>query len=304
MGKRILEHEAADNNINLRNFQADNGVFASEEFRNDLRMKGQKLRFCGVGRAHHQNGTAERFIKTICYLTRAQLIHAAICWPKQADLELWPFAFDHSVYLWNNMPSKDGFTPEEKWSGVKESGFSHLRRLHPWGCPAYVLDPRLQDAKKIPKFLPRARQGVFLGYSKEHATNVGLILNPETKRISPQFHVLYDDWFTTVRSVDEEDAPDLATFDWASLIRRSGGTEKVFDGEVGGFLPPLDDEWITPEERANRERLASNPPRQPSSGPPSHPVIDPIQHQPSTHPLFSPYKRPVLSFGHRSFRRR
>ena len=281
MGKRILEHDAADHNIVLRNFQADNGVFASEEFRNDLKVKRQKLRFCGVG-AHHQNGTAERFIKTICYLTRAQLIHAAICWPNQADLELWPFAFDHSVYLWNNMPSKDGFTPEEKWAGVKEKGFSHLRRLHPWGCPAYVLDPRLQDDKKIPKFLPRARQGVFLGYSKEHATNVGLILNPETKRISPQFHVLYDDWFTTVRSVDEADTPDLATFDWASLIRRSGGTEQVFDGEVGGFLPPLDDEWITPEERTHRERVApSTPPTDvPPSDPPNH---GPAQPQPTTH---------------------
>ena len=58
----------------------------------------QELSFYGVG-AKHQNGFAERNIKTISYLARANLIHSAISWPDQHDLELWPFAFDYSVYI-------------------------------------------------------------------------------------------------------------------------------------------------------------------------------------------------------------
>ena len=45
------------------------------------------------------------------------------------------------------MPGIDGLTPLEKWHGVKFTNFNHLRRLHPWGCPTYVLDARLQDGK-------------------------------------------------------------------------------------------------------------------------------------------------------------
>jgi transposase InsO family protein len=92
---------------------ADNGVFTSAEFRDDMKRKGQQIRFSGVG-AHHQNGIAERTIKTISYLARAQLIHAALRWPAENDLELWPFALQHATYIWNNIPGTDGLAPIEK----------------------------------------------------------------------------------------------------------------------------------------------------------------------------------------------
>jgi hypothetical protein len=193
VGKRIVEKEAADFGFRVKSFQADNGVFTSAEFKTDLERKQQTIKFSGVG-AHHQNGIAERSIKTISYLTRTNLIHSAIRWPEMNDLELWPFAFDHCVYLYNNLPGKDGMAPEEKWSGSSFADYNHMHRLHPWGCPAYVLDPKLQDGKKLPKWQPRSRKGKFVGLSKEHASNVALILNPNTKRISPQFHLLFNDF--------------------------------------------------------------------------------------------------------------
>ena len=62
-----------------------------------------------------------------------------------------------------------------------------------FGIPVYVLDDRLQAKKKIPKWEPKSRVGVYLGQSKEHASNVSYVLNTATGHISPQYHIIYDD---------------------------------------------------------------------------------------------------------------
>jgi hypothetical protein len=94
-------------------------------------------------------------------------------------------------------PNGAGWAPEELWSRTKQKE-SHLSRAHTFGCPVYVLDPKLQDGGKIPKWNSRACQGIFVGFSPYHSTNVPLILNPTTQHISPQYHVIFDDEFTTV----------------------------------------------------------------------------------------------------------
>ena len=141
------------------------------------------------------------------------MIHCAIRWPECAEKELWPLAIDHGIYLYNNMPSKEsGKSPVEIWSGSKSS-YSSLTNSHPWGCPVYILDPKLQDGQKIPKWRPRSRLGQYMGVSRQHASTVGLVRNLQTGRISPQFHVIYDDDFETVRS-DEESHPLI----WEELL--------------------------------------------------------------------------------------
>ena len=81
--------------------------------------------------------------------------------------------------------------------------FSHskvrpnLEHFHPFGCPVYVLDERLQGGNKLPRWEPRARVGIHLGRSPHHAASVGLILNTETGHVSPQYHCVYDDLFET-----------------------------------------------------------------------------------------------------------
>jgi hypothetical protein len=52
-----------------------------------------------------------------------------------------------------------------------------IRRAKVFGCPVYVLEPRLQDGKKIPKWEPRARRAQFLGFSKEHSSLSALVRN-------------------------------------------------------------------------------------------------------------------------------
>ena len=53
---------------------------------------------------------------------------------------------------------------------------------------------------KIPKWDPSSPRGVNMGFSKMYSTQVGLVLNLLTGSISPQYHVVFDDMFSTVMS--------------------------------------------------------------------------------------------------------
>jgi len=73
------------------------------------------------------------------------------------------------------------------------------------------------------------------------------VLNRSTSRITPQFHVVYDVFFQTVKSIDDNNDVDLNTFDWIRFIQLVG-TSHVLDSEDPDIirLPPLDREWEPP----------------------------------------------------------
>jgi hypothetical protein len=114
---------------------------------------------------------------------------------------------NYAVWVYNRLPKRSlgGLSPNEFWSGSR-SDHSDLKRTHVFGCPVYVLDPDLQDGKRIPKWSSRARKGMFVGFSSEHSSLCPLILNLETGYISPQYHVVFDDKFTSVVSLDKSHA--------------------------------------------------------------------------------------------------
>jgi hypothetical protein len=155
---------------------------------------------------------------------------------------------DHAVFLWNNLPNdSSSLAPIELFTRSRFPNYHHLRRLHVWGCPAYVLDPNLQDGKKIPKWAPRSRRGKFLGISPTHSSTIGLILNLRTGHVSPQYHVVYDDEFTTVPNAESgglfnaERPFDAAQ--WQQLVE--AGTERVIVDD-DAVLPPLHRDWEPP----------------------------------------------------------
>ena len=121
-----------------------------------------------------------------------------------------------------------------------------LSNCHVWGCPTYVLEPKLQNpGVKIPKWDPRSRRGFNMGLSKMHATKVGLVLNLLTGSISPQFHVVFDDMFSTVMSSTAAD-PEV----WIRLVTsRNSRIQVMLDQEDD---PELDDEWLTADEQLTR----------------------------------------------------
>lgn len=117
---------------------------------------------------------------------------------------LWPFAMDYSAFLYNHIPSfKSGRAPIEKLSGLFFN-CKVVNQARVWGCPAFVLDLRLQDGNRIPKFAMKAWCGQFLGFSTQHSSTIRLIHNLRTGDISPQWHVVYDKLFETVPSAGKD----------------------------------------------------------------------------------------------------
>jgi hypothetical protein len=217
--------------------------------------------YSGTG-AHHQNGVAERAIQTVTSWARAMLLHAVLHWPDQADLSLWPFALEYAVYLWNNIPRKDSLlVPLELFASSKFDSYDHLHRAHVWGCPVYVLDPKLQDGKKLPKWSVRCRRGRYLGPSPDHSSTIGRILNLVTGSVSPQFHCVYDDLYTTVPNAETGGILDLDQFraeSWGKLVESGSersNEEPNYDSQ-GRRLPQpeLHDEWLTPAEPRLRKQ--------------------------------------------------
>ena len=88
-----------------------------------------------------------------------------------------------------------------------------INTFHSFGCPVYVLNEKQQSSKGEPKWLPRSRVGVYLGKSREHANSVSYVLNLKTDNISPQYHCVYDDDFTTVNAAKDADKIKL----WSGL---------------------------------------------------------------------------------------
>ena len=88
------------------------------------------------------------------------------------DLTLWSFAVKHSVWVFNRVPNQgSGISPMEILTKTK-SNHCGLRRSHVWGCPVFVLEAKLQNDQKLPKWNRWSRKGRFMGSSDEHSTLV------------------------------------------------------------------------------------------------------------------------------------
>ena len=247
--------------VEVKRYHSDNGVFVADEFREDCKDKQQKQSFSGVG-AKHQNARAERSIQTIMYMARTFMLHVALHWNENGtdNLALWPFAVKHAVWLYNRVPNRiTGLTPLELLTRSK-ADHRDLLRSHVWGCPTFVLDARLQDGKKIPKWNRRARLGQFLGYSDEHSSLVANVRHLKTGHVSPQYHCVFDDLFQTVFS----DGGDQRVIDaicntlWENNREQYAEEEYDEDGMLVYQPPPLDKVWLTEPERRDRENRLRN----------------------------------------------
>ena len=223
--KHAFESYNADIDIKVKAYHADNGRFAEKLFRDDVSNCDQDITFCAVG-SHHQNGIIERHIGLLTSGTRTTLLHAQRNWPDAISSLLWPFAWLETEFRYNHLTlDSSGRSPFHRHTGLDIR--LDLSTLHPWGCPAYVLDARAQVGQSIPKWNPKSRLGIYVGRSKNHAGNVALILNPRTLHVSPQFHVVFDDNFATVKYLQGNEVPPM----WKELVTKSSesATDELYD---------------------------------------------------------------------------
>jgi hypothetical protein len=270
--KIAFETMCSGHGVIIQEYLSDNGTaFRNKDFEAHLQQFRQTIRHAGVG-AHHSNGIAERAISTVMSISRAMLHHSAIHWPDIANVELWSLAVLHAVYVLNRVPREDsGLSPLELFTRAT-SARSKLFDLHVWGAPAYVLDDTLADGKKLPRWKPRGGRHLYVGsgaIGNAHSHSIPLILSLDTGKITHQYHVVFDDWFSTVNTTDA----DQINFDHDDWYRTFGLTEYqyVTDDHPSPVLPSLD-QRETAERREELAQLRALPP--PSmSYPPTTPVV-------------------------------
>lgn len=201
-----------------KHYHADNGRFADRDFKAHCDERNQSLSFCAVG-AHHQNGIVEGKIKVLTEGARTILLHGMRMWPEMITSMFWPFALKAMTERHNRLQiTPNGASPESIFYGLKDNEIS-VGTYHPLFCPVYVLDSKLQSAGSIgpPKWEPRSRIGIYLGHSPFHAGNVALVFNPTTGYVSPQYHVVFDDDFSTVPYMLKAQIPP----NWEELYNNS-----------------------------------------------------------------------------------
>ena len=169
MAKRAFEAFAAQHGIHkIQHYHCDNGRFADNAWKNDVRKEGQTITFCAVN-GHFQNGRAEKRIRDLRESARTSLLHAIARWPGVVDTHLWPYALRYANDVRNNMPSKDAKSPLEHWSDSPVQ--CNYKDFHAFGCPVYALNSKLAGGNSIPHWDARARLGVNLGMLEQYTTS-------------------------------------------------------------------------------------------------------------------------------------
>lgn len=196
--KNCFERHMLSMGINIKSYHADNGIFRAHKWIQACREKQQEISFVGVN-AHHQNGHAERRIRELQDVARANILHAISRWPTGATTNLWPYALRMASDTFNNSPCLQSSTKKSPLQIVSKSDV-HInpKHFHTFGCPAYILNSDLQQSKPFGKWKSRAEVGIYLGRSPHHNRSVGMVLNRSTGLVSPQFHIKYDNNFDTV----------------------------------------------------------------------------------------------------------
>ncbi len=124
-----------------------------------------------------------------------------------------------------------------------------ILRSHVWGCPSYVLEPKLQNGQELPKWNCWSRLGQFLGYSDEYSSLVANIRHLKTVFVSPQYHVVFDNLFETVFSSGANNA--LVDSSCKSLYGTSCKIYATDEYDAHDNLvykpPPLDEVWLDAE---------------------------------------------------------
>ena len=167
MVKQAFERSVEQRGVKITHYHADNGRFADNAFIKDCQANRQSLSYCGVN-AHFQNGIADRRIRDLQERPRTSMLYAMNKWKKMVIINLWLYAMRHANDVANTTPrKKQELSPLELFSGVQIA--PKLRHFHAFGCPTYMLDNALQSGQGAPKWKERARLGVYLGPSPNHA---------------------------------------------------------------------------------------------------------------------------------------
>ena len=115
--KLTFDREVQSQRLVIKGYHTDNGIFNSSEFMEELLKNQQKIRFSGAGDSH-QNGAAERAIKTVFTMARTMFMHSALRFPEDTfSTDIWPMAMYYAISVYNQTPDmQSGLSAIEIWS--------------------------------------------------------------------------------------------------------------------------------------------------------------------------------------------
>ena len=87
-----------------------------------------------------------------------------------------------------------------------------------------------------------------MGFSQSHSSDVPIILNLRTGHISPQFHVVFDDTFSTVPSQYRQNDPP----DWWNVVDLEENILQIPLDQDSHLR--LENDWLIPEKLEERSR--------------------------------------------------
>ena len=176
----------------------DNYIFNSHLFKEHIISSQQQIEFSSVN-AYFQNGVKERKIKHITNLLRESLFQGMLIWQSKITVDLWVYSIQCSLDADNSIP-KDCLLSTNKIFNNTKLNFD-FTYLHPFGCPTFLLDSSLANSRKIPRWQPRSKLGIYLDNSQYYAGSISNVINIDTRYISPKYHLVYDDNFSTVNKL-------------------------------------------------------------------------------------------------------
>jgi len=193
------------------------------------------------------------------------LIHANKRWPDAVTTNLWPYAIrmaNDSINAtpWPSDPQKR--SPIELFTATRVA--DNPKHWHHFGCPVYVLDDEVQQNRrpKGGKWAERARIGLYLGRSPQHSRNVALVLNIQTARVSPQFHIKVDSMFHTTRNTTRQERTKSTWQEAAGFISDHSTRAKEKDQdktEPKTSPPPVEFKRMHPPEGASEALPQGSP---------------------------------------------
>ena len=125
------------------------------------------------------------------YMTITFMVHSSLHYTYHGadDISLWSFSFKNAVWLQNRLPNYHSVITPREFLAINKADHRYLIKSHVWGCPVFVLEPKLQNYQKIPKWNQRSCLENFLGFSQQHFSFISNVRHLKIGHISPQYHV-------------------------------------------------------------------------------------------------------------------
>ncbi|MBW0536352.1 hypothetical protein O181_076067, partial [Austropuccinia psidii MF-1] len=164
-------------NYKIKTIRTDNGTEFKNHFLNDFLTKNGIIHEYSMPYEHHQNGRIEQTNRTISEMARTCLLAANL------PTFLWPWAFQHSVWIFNRyLHAEDKTTPFEILGKKRPS----LELLRVFGAKSFIYDHNFRK-----DFSARAIVGYHVGISED--SKGWLFWVPEKKTIIKSASVSFDE---------------------------------------------------------------------------------------------------------------